>query len=404
VSAHHAAAPRLETSQVTLPRGGWAARLPLLGGIVGLVLLAITFAGAGHDSPVFHGYLIAWFYFVSLAAGCLFFVLLQHITRAGWSVTVRRLAEAASTTLPVLLVLGVPLGFGLHSLYHWSHEEAVAADPILQHKAAWLNPSFFLLRAAIYLVVWSALALWFARQSRRQDEMGAIALTRRMQSAAAPGMMVFGVTFSLAAFDWLMSLEPHWFSTVFGVYVFAGAAIGAFALLIVMALLLQRSNTLSGVVTTEHFQDLGKLLFAFTVFWAYIAFSQFMLIWYAALPEETFWFAQRWNDGWRPWSVALALAHFVVPFFFLLLRDVKRHATGLWIAALWMLAVHWLDLFWLATPGHSPDGPHLHWTALTSFLGVGCLFAGALAWALSRGALVPVNDPRLAESLAFENV
>ena len=410
MSAHHDGhdhhgMPALDAAQVTLPRSGWAARLPIVGGIAGLVLLAITFAGAGgHPEALFPAYLISWFYFVTLGAGALFFVLLHHLTRAGWSVVVRRQAEAITGALPVLALLGVPLAFGLHSLYHWSHAEAVAADPVLQHKAPWLNPGFFLLRAALYLMIWSALAWWFARQSRRQDEMGALVLTRKMQSASAPGMMVFAITFSLAAFDWIMSLEPHWYSTVFGVYVFAGAAIGTFALLIVTSLLLERGGTLSGIVTADHFHDLGKLLLAFVVFWAYIAFSQFMLIWYANMPEETFWFAERWTDGWRPWSIALALAHFVVPFFFLLLRDVKRHRVGLWVAALWMLAVHWLDLYWLATPGHSPEGPHLHWAAVTSFLGVGCLFAAAVAWSLRQRALVPVNDPRLAESLAFENV
>lgn len=405
MSAHHGAAPALEPDQVTLRRGGWAGRLPLVGSAAGLALLAITFAaGAGDPATLFPGYLVSWFYFVSLAAGALFFVLLHHLTRAGWSVVVRRQAEAASLALPVLAVLGVPLAFGLHALYHWSHVEAVAADAVLQHKAAWLSPGFFLLRAALYLVVWSWLAWWFARQSLRQDAMGALVLTRRMQTLSAPGMVIFAITLSLAAFDWLMSLEPHWYSTIFGVYVFAGAAVGAYALLIVTSLLLQRAANLSGILTYDHFHDLGKLLFAFVVFWAYIAFSQFMLIWYAALPEETFWFAERWTAGWRPWSIALAVAHFVVPFFFLLLRDVKRHRAGLWASAVWMLAVHWLDLYWVVAPGHSPAGPHLHWTAVTSFLGIGCLFAATVAWALARCALVPVNDPRLAESLAFENV
>ena len=394
----------IEPSRISLPRGGFAARLPLVAGAAGLVLLVVTFvAGAGEPGQLYHSYLLSWIYFVTLALGGLFFVLLQHLTRAGWSVVVRRLAEAVAATLPLLALLGVPLAFGLHSLYHWTHEEAVAADPLLQHKSPWLDPTFFLLRAVLYLAIWSWLGWWFWRQSERQDAMGALALTRRMQAASAPAMLAFGITLTLAAFDWVMSLDPHWFSTVFGVYVFAGVAISAFALLILLVLGLQRLGTLSGVVTADHFHDLGKLLFGFVVFWAYIGFSQFMLIWYANVPEETGWYAHRIGHGWKAVTVALAVGHFVAPFFFLLLRDVKRHGLPLAAAAVWMLAVHWLDLYWLVMPTHYTEGPRLHYLGALSLLGIGCLFVAALAWVLRHRPLVPVNDPRLAESLAFEN-
>jgi hypothetical protein len=395
----------LDHRRVTLPRGGAAGRVPLVGGVAAVVLLALTFVlGAGDRAQLFHSYLLSWFFFTTLGLGGLFFVLLQHLTRAGWSVVVRRLAEACAATLPALAVLAVPLAFGLHDLYHWTHAEAVAGDPVLAHKAPWLDERFFLLRSAFYLLAWSWLAWWFRRQSQRQDEMGALALTRRMQTASAPAMVVFGITLTLASFDWIMSLAPHWYSTVFGVYIFAGVAIAAFATLILLALLLERSGQLAGVVSVEHFHDLGKLLFGFVVFWAYIAFSQFMLIWYANMPEETGWFAARWTAEWRPVSLALAVVHFAVPFFLLLLRDLKRHRRGLAAAAVWMLAVHWLDLYWLVMPTHYSEGPRLHLLGGLSLLGVGAAFVAALAWALRDRALVPVADPRLAESLSFENV
>jgi len=392
----------LDRAQVTLPRAGWAARLPLVCGGLGAVLLAVTFlVGKGNPTQLFHSYLVNWFYFATLAVGGLFFVLLQHITRAGWSVVVRRLAEDVAATLPVVALLFVPLAFGVHALYPWAGHEA--QDPVVMRKLAWLSEGPFLVRAAIYLVVWSLLGLWFWRQSQRQDQMGALALTRRMQAVAAPSMIVFAVTLTLASFDWVMSLAPRWYSTVFGGYIFGGTAMATFALLIVLVLLLQGRGLFDGVVSMEHFHDLGKLMFAFVVFWGYIGFSQFMLQWYANIPEETNWFAERLTPGWKPLTMAFVVGHFVVPFFFLLLRDVKRHRLGLWASALWLLAMEWLDLYWLIMPGLYHEGPRLHLLDVLTFLALGLLFAGALAWTLRRRALVPVNDPRLVESLAFEN-
>lgn len=393
----------LDRAQVSLPREGWPARLPLLAGGLGVALLVVAFlVGGGNKPQLYHSYLLGWLYFVTLGVGGLFFVLLQHVTRAGWSVVVRRLAENIAITLPVLALLFVPLALGLHDLYPWAGHEA--HDPVVALKAAWLSPGPFVLRAAIYLVAWSVLALWFWRQSALQDQMGALAITRRMQSVAAPALVVFALTLTFAAFDWVMSLAPRWYSTVFGGYVFAGLAMATFALLIVIALMLQRAGLLEGVVTAEHFHDLGKLLFAFVVFWAYIAFSQFMLMWYANMPEETNWFAHRLTPGWKPLSVFLVVGHFVAPFLFLLLRDVKRHRATLWVAALWALLMHWLDLYWLVMPSLYAQGPRLHLLDVLTFLAIGSIFVAALSGAMRLRALVPVNDPRLAESLAFENV
>ncbi len=216
--------------------------------------------------------------------------------------------------------------------------------------------------------------------------------------------MAFAVTLTFASFDWIMSLYPHWFSTIFGVYYFSGAAVGIFALLAILALVLGRANLLAGAVTVEHLHDLGKLLFAFVVFWAYIAFSQFMLIWYGNIPEETAFFADRWNAGWRPVSIALAVGHFVLPFFVLLLRDVKRRAGTFAALGAWMLAMHYLDLYWLVMPTFRPESPTPTLLDLVAFVALGSLFVGALGWLMRRAALVPVRDPRLSESLSFENM
>jgi hypothetical protein len=397
------AAPSLDRAQVTLKREG-AGGLPLIAGALGVVLLAVAFiVGKGDPAQLFHSYLFNWVYFAMLSLGGLFFVLLQHLTRAGWSVVVRRLAEAVGATLPVTAILFVPIAFGVRAIYPWA-SEAAAHDPVIAHKSGWLAPGPFVVRAAIYLVLWSLLGWWFWRQSERQDRMGALQITRRMQSVSAPSMLVFAITLTLASFDWVMSLSPRWYSTVFGGYLFGGLAMSSFALLIVLALLLQRRGALGGVVTMEHFHDLGKLMFAFVVFWIYIAFAQFMLQWYANMPEETNWFAARLNPGWLPLTRALVVGHFVIPFFFLLMRDVKRVRWGLWASALWLLLMEWLDIYWLIMPSLYHDGPRLRLLDVLTFLALGLLFAGALAWTLRRRALVPVNDPRLVESLAFENV
>jgi len=394
--------PSLDRAQIALRREGTGG-LPLIAAALGALLLAAAFLlGKGQAPQLFRSYLLNWVYFTILALGGLFFVILQHLTRAGWSVVVRRLAEAVGATLPVMALLFVPLAFGVRAVYPWANG-AAAHDPVVALKSAWLAPGPWVVRAAVYLVLWALLGWWFWRQSERQDRMGALAITRRMQAVSAPAMMAFGITLTLAAFDWIMSLTPRWYSTVFGGYLFGGLAMSAFALLILLALLLQGRGALEGVVTMEHFHDLGKLMFAFVVFWVYIAFSQFMLQWYANIPEEANWFAERLNHGWLPLSRALVVGHFVVPFFFLLLRDVKRHRIGLWVSALWLLLMEWLDLYWLIMPGLYHEGPRLHLLDVLTFLALGLLFVGALAWTLRRRALVPVNDPRLVESLAFEN-
>jgi hypothetical protein len=360
--------------------------------------------GAGSPAQFFHSYLVSFLFFLSLALGGLFFVLLHFLTRAGWSVVVRRAAEQVAATLPLFLILFLPLLLGLEHLYKWTRPEAIAADPLLAHKTPWLESSFFTGRSLLYLALWGFLGWWYYRQSRRQDQMGAHAITRRMQTVSGPAMILFAVTVTLASFDWVVSLDAHWYSTIFGVYFFSGSAVGIFALLILIFLGLQRAGRLAGVVTWEHFHDLGKLLFAFVVFWAYIAFSQFMLIWYANIPETTLWYGARWGPGWQPLSLLLAAGHFGLPFLLLLSRDVKRRRGTLAAAAAWMLLMHWVDLHWLIMPFLHAEAFAPHLLDVTTFLGLGGLFAAAVTWAMVRQALVPTNDPRLPESLVFENV
>ncbi len=395
----------LREEEVAIPDRGLWPRLPIIGLVLGVVGLGLAFLmGQGNASDFYHSYLVAFYYFLTFALGGLFFVLVQYATRAGWSVVVRRVAEHIMATIPIFALLFLPILFvGFHDLYHWSEADAVAHDHLLQHKEPYLNYGFFAIRAVLYFVIWTALAVHFWRKSTSQDESREPAVTRRLQSLSAPALILYALSLTFAAFDWIMSLDPHWYSTIFGVYIFAGCVISICGLLCLLILRLQGSERLRGVVSWEHFHDLGKLLFAFTVFWAYIAFSQFMLIWYGNIPEETIFFAHRWEHGWKAVSIFLAAGHFGLPFLFLLLRDVKRNRLGLTLASLWLLAVHYVDIYWLVMPTLHHEKFSLSLLDFTCWLGIGGLFLALLSFLMQRGALVPLRDPRLAESLAFEN-
>ena len=392
--------------QLTLPASwrSWFYALAATGavGFAGALALA---AGTEGGWPRFYAsYLVSFVYFLSLALGALFFVLVQHATRAGWSVAVRRLAEGVAPNVFVpMAFLCVPVLYGLRTLYPWTDAAAVASDHLLHAKEPWLNVPFFLGRTAFYFGVWSVFAIWFHRRSVEQDTSGDPKLTQSMEKSSTGALILFAFTVTFFAFDYLMSLTPHWYSTIFGVYFFAGCVLGFFALMTVLAFAVQRLGALRHTITTEHYHDLGKLIFAFTVFWAYIGFSQYMLMWYANLPEETSWYAARQTGSWTAISLVLLFGHFVVPFLALLSRNVKRRKPLIATGAAFMLVMQWMDVYWLVMPGKSPGVIPLSMMDLAVFLGVGGLFFAAAVRRLGAHALLPVKDPRLPESLGYEN-
>jgi hypothetical protein len=382
-------------------------RVWLIAGVVGLIglgaaaVLATTTEHGRQD--FFHSYLANFMYFLSLALGGLVFVLISHLTRAGWSVALRRIAEVLGWTVLPLSVLSLVILFGMHDLYEWTHTDVVAGDEMLQHKQAWLNPTFFIVRVVFYFAVWIAMALFFLRKSEAQDTSGDSELTLQMEKIAAPSAIVYSLTVTFAAFDLIMSLYPHWYSTIFGVYYFSGCILGFFALTPVVIALIKRRGYLTRLITTEHAHDLGKLMFGFVVFWAYIAFSQYMLIWYGNLPEETVWYEARENGIWAYISLTLLFGHFLLPFLWLMSRYPKRKAATLVSGALWLLLMHWVDIFYLVMAEARPAGIPFRLMDLACFFGIGGLFLAAVFWRLSRSNLIPVKDPRLSESLSFEN-
>ncbi len=397
------------TSNIELPKNSLLSRLPLVFmglGIAALVYWA-TLYQADHSRAMF-GYLFGFIVVLSLALGCLVFVLIQHVTRAGWSVAVRRLAENAISLLPLFIIFFIPIALSTHDIFPWTHEDHI--DEILSKKLPYLNEQFFLMRSFGYLLVWAVMGVVFYRLSLSQDVGNKYDVTKTMQALSAPSVIIFGLSVTFAAFDWLMSLQPHWYSTIFGVYFFAGCLLFGLAFISLMAMLLQKMGLMRDVISPEHYHDLGKLLFGFTVFWAYISFSQFMLYWYGNIPEEIEFYTHRMLNGWGAVSWSIPAIHFFIPFFALMSRVLKRVKLVLAINCFWIIFVHMIDLYWVILPSYNDpsvhEGPTHFQVALVdvlAVLGLGLIFFGAYLLVLSRRKLLAVGDPRLKESLAFEN-
>ena len=399
----HGQMPDLSAADLKIAPGSLPARLPIIGGILGLLGLgASALLASGHEQGALYSYLVAFLFFLSIALGGLFFVLVLFATKAGWGVAIRRLSENAMVTLPLFALLFLPIAWGGGWIFStwWN---GPGDDLLLQLKEPYLNPDFFLLRAAAYFVVWTALSLWFSSRSTAQDSTGDHGITRRLQQVSGPALIFYAVTVTFASFDWLMSLDPHWYSTIFGVYFFGGCLVAIFAFIIIVAVLLQSAGYLRHVVHAGHYHDLGKLLFAFTVFWAYIGFSQYFLIWYGNIPEETLWYRHRLAHGWQTMAIVLAVGHFAIPFLFLMSRVIKQKPRLLMLGAAWMLLMHLADLYWIVMPNLYPHGPHFSLVDVTALVGVGGLFVAVFAWVLGRRALIPVKDPRLPESLSLDS-
>jgi hypothetical protein len=372
--------------------------------ILGIAGVIATIAGYFVDhSQFFFSYLTAYVFWLTMSLGALFFIMIHHLTGADWSIVLRRILETLTMTFPVMAILFIPILFGLYDLYHWSHEDAVLADPILQKKSAYLNPVFFTIRVVIYFTIWILLARGLYKTSLSQDAGHQPEHTVKMRKISAPGMVLFALSITFAAFDWLMSLDAHWYSTIFGVYVFGGSLLAILTFLVIFANLLRKKGKLAETITVEHFHDLGKFLFAFTIFWGYIGFSQYFLIWYANIPEETIWYLHRWEGSWKIITMTIVFGHFLIPFLALMPRFMKRNLTMLTIIAVWILMMHWIDIFWLVMPSFHHHGAHFSWMDLTATLGIGGIYLWYFLQKYYKHPLVPIGDPRLEVSIHMKN-
>ncbi len=369
--------------------------------IVGTALSLLAFY-VDQERAIFN-YLVTYMMIVSIGLGSLFIVALEYIAGADWSTPFRRIPEFFAGLLPVLLILVIPLFIFNHDLFQWAHKEAVAADKILQGKAPYLNLTFFIIRTFAFIGLWSLFYWVMTRNSRKQDETKDQTLTKKNIRLAAVFIPVFALSLTFTAIDFMMSLAPNWFSTIFGVYYFAGTVVAALAAITIAVILLKEKGYFSPWITDDHLFSLGALLFAFINFWAYIAFSQFLLIWYADLPEETFWFLTRWNGGWVFFSLLLIIVHFAVPYFALLTQPSKKNPKILKFIAVWLLFAHLLDLFWLIMPNMQSmkNGYVFSWIDLVfpiAGLGLVMLLFNMLA---KKTNLIPIGDPKLKRGIDF---
>lgn len=392
---HSVSVEKVEPKKFELPSNGKVILMVLMG--VGAAGLAAGFAV--DQERVWHSYLTSYFYFASLAMGGLFFTAIQHAVGAGWSVNIRRMSESMTSFLPVVFVGGLVLLASGSKLYLWLDHDVVAKDAMLQGKSSYLNLGFWAVRLVLFTGLWIFFSKKIVGFSLAQDKDGDESWTHRLVPISVAFLLVFALSYSLFSVDLMMSLEPHWFSTIFGVYCFAGLFQSTLAFLILLTLYCKSKGWVTGLMTMEHVHDLAKFLKGFTVFWAYIAFSQFMLIWYANLPEETVFYLHRSHGGWMYVSVGLIIFRFIVPFIALLPRWAKRTPRHLVMVCSLVLIMQYVDLFWLVYPNYSDEFVAFGWMEILVFVGFAGAFLFMVTQWLSKNNLVPIKDPRIHESL-----
>jgi hypothetical protein len=399
--------------------GSAAAPAPAKSGtlkMIGLVLLAVggilCFISYSDEPKRFgFGYMMGFVFAWSIVVGSLFFIALQHVTRSVWSVVLRRSAEMLASPLAMFLLVAffLPLlAFALlnkeYTIFRWMIEGGMGNDHLQHEKAPYLNENFFLVRTVGYFAIWMFFSWFFVRGSLKQDSGTAgVKPTQRMRAISGPFLILFGFTVTFAAFDWMMSLEPSWFSTIYGVYAFSGITLAGLAAITIAVVGLRAKGMIAPeLIKGDHLYSLGGLLFAFTCFWGYIAFSQFMLIWYANIPEETIYYVQRIENGWLSVSWAVVILRFVLPFFLLLGRGAKMDGKRLVQVSVLILVGQVVDLYWLIMPSLAPESaPTFGWQELAPtvmFTGVLLLAAGVF---LGRHKTVAAGDPLFDKSKAF---
>jgi hypothetical protein len=375
---------------------GLRQRFLLVGGVATVACVAGAFLS---PSQFLHSYLWSYMFFLGLTLGCLALNMLQYLTGGAWGIVIRRFCEAASRTLPLLAVLFLPIIAGIPTLYAWSNAAIVAKDEVLRHKHAYLNVPFFLVRAALYFGGWLLLSYLLNKWSRQQDETGNRALNRRLQLISGPGLVFWALSVTFMSVDWILSLDPHWFSTMYGLLYMAGQGLNALAFLIALTVIMSRRKPLSDVITPRHLHDLGKLMLAMVMVWAYFSYSQFLIIWAGNMAEEIPWYTRRLFGGWQYVGIGLMLLHFALPFALLLSREIKRSAQLILGVSVLMLFMRFVDLYWLVMPGYRQGGFGISWMDLAAPVALGGIWLWAFTSQLNKRPLLPIRDPHLQEAL-----
>jgi hypothetical protein len=368
--------------------------------IVGVAGLALCGVGVLLDlTQFFRSYLWAYLFWLGLSLGCLGILMLHYLVGGTWGAIIRRVLESGTRTLPLMVLLFVPLLFGLRELYSWALPQTVAQDELLRQKSAYLNVPFFVVRSAVYFLAWLVPAYLLNRWSRQQDRTPEWSvqrpIRRRLILLSGFGLLLYGLTMTFAAIDWVMSLEPHWYSSIYGILVVVDQLLGALAFAVMIVATLAKYAPLSEVLSPTHTHDLGNLLLVAVLFWAYIAFSQLLIIWSADLPEEIIWYVRRTEGGWQWIALALVLGQFALPFACLLSGDIKRHARRLALVAALILFMHLVEVFWLVMPAFYHVKLSFHWLDLAALIGVGGSWTAVFVRRLQGDTLLPRYDPAL---------
>ncbi len=408
-------AAQIPNDNLTLP-ASWRGLAPVLiavGAVCVLLSLGLFyFTGSSENAGVgfrafFHSYLANFMFCLSLSLGALFFVLVQYLVRAAWSASIRRIAELLAYTISwwsllFLPILAMVLFTNSTSLYEWNAGQGNGLDDLVESKLGYLNPVFFAIRALVYIAVWTIAARTYFLMSRQQDDTGDTEINIKLQKWAGPFIMLFALSVNFAAFDWMMSTDAAWFSTIYGVYLFAASMLSFFAVMIVICYALQCSGRIQKLVTTEHFHDMSKFQFGFIVFWGYIAFSQYLLYWYGNIPEETLWYKHRMEHGWQYVGLLLIALHFAVPFLGTMSRHIRRNRGIMAGWAGFILVVHWMDMMFLIMPNAAPLSAMLIIGHLVCWIGMVSIFSALFLLRVGETPLVATKDPWLPEALAYQ--
>jgi len=377
-------------------------RRALIVGVIGVALCAI---GAIFNlNQFFRSYLLAYLFWVGITLGCFAILMLQHMSGGAWGLVIRRLLESATRTFPLLAVLFLPVAIGVRSVYLWAQPDHSGASEALKqalaHKALYLNVPFFLARAVFYFAVWIGITYFLNKWSLEQDRTGHRPITSKLQGLSGPGLVLYGLTVTFASIDWIMSLEPQWFSTIYGILVMGGQGLSAMAFIIAVVVLLFQYKPLSEVIKPSHLHDLGKLMLAFLMLWAYFSFSQFLIIWSGNLPEEIPWYVRRLQSSWKWVGLALVVLQFALPFVLLLSRDLKRNSRRLVVVAVSVIVMRFVDLIWLTGPEFNEGAFRIHWMDVVMVLGLGGLWLAFFAYQLKARPLLPIGDPQIEQLMA----
>lgn len=368
--------------------------------VIGVIGLIVCAAGAAlAPEHFFRGWLVGFLFWFCMALGSTALLMLQYLTGGAWGTVIRRPLEAGAGTMALMAIIFVPILFGIPTLYEWARPEA-AHDAVIQAKTMYLNQPGFIIRQFIYFGIWLTLVYLLRKWSLREDTDRNLYYARWLQRISGPGMLIYAITLTLACTDWIMSLDAHWFSTVFAFMMLSGQGLSTLSLMTAIVIVMAKAEPMRSVLTKRHTHDLGKLMLAFTMLWAYLNFSQLVIIWAGNLPEEITWYTRRMNNGWQWVGLILLLFHFVVPFLLLLSQELKKRPKLLTFVAVWIIVVRLVDVFWLVEPNFDKDQFRMHWMDLAAPIGIGGVWMAMFLWNLRRRPAMPVNSPDLPKALS----